>query len=258
MINQHQSPFLYFLIIITALTVISIILRCLQNEFVNPKEYYDLSKNGFIVLHNMLLTHQYSSLLKATETNQFDYIKNSIFNNPKIRNVINNTLGDEYIFQDYLWIIKKSRVVPCHRDLNGSMFNNIKHQTYNLLIYLKDMDKNLDIIMGSHKNASNVYLTDYTKSIKCQVGDALLFNTNLIHAGSVNKKIDNCRLQLKLCHRDDYNKLNYYNGVNRSLEDDDWSNVGKQMYKYLTCQFPIITNTINKYNNKKNIPYRVG
>ena len=92
-----------------------------------------------------------------------------------------------------------------------------------MLIFLYPMDQCLDIIPKSHKNLhiSIFNFSDITKSIKCGVGDVLIFNSSLIHSGSINNKnIHNPRIQLKISHKNDLDNINFYQNYNKILKSE--------------------------------------
>jgi hypothetical protein len=161
-------------------------------------------------------------------------------------------LPPDYVFQDYIWIIKKSSVHTCHRDNNGDFFNEgQKHPSYTLLIYLEDMDKCLGVIPESHKDKDS-YFFNFTNSVMnvlCNKGDAILFNANLIHVGTINDKDDNLRIQLKVTHKDDVERIMYYQNFNKILNKDNiLPRYLRKAQKNLSCMFPGISNLTQSEN----------
>jgi len=79
------------------------------------------------------------------------------------------------------------------------------------------MEKNLDVIINSHKYKYlyTINITDPTKTVRIPKGSAILFDANLIHSGTFNKKSDNYRIQMKLTHKNDRKILNYYENYNK-------------------------------------------
>jgi hypothetical protein len=99
---------------------------------------------------------------------------------------------------------------------------------------------------------NSINFLDTTQPIPCKMGDALLFDSNLIHSGSFNKDENNPRIQMKLSHKDDISKFSYYQQYNKVLEKDNKHNKYFQIIqKYLSCQFPIISDITN-YDIKNN------
>ena len=61
-------------------------------------------------------------------------------NNKKINKLIKKYTNNEYIFQDYVFIIKRSSIHTCHRDSNGDFFNaDQKYPSYTILFFLEDI-----------------------------------------------------------------------------------------------------------------------
>lgn len=226
---------------------LSIILRYSINKNLEYSEYknFNLIDNGVIVINNILSLKDLEIINKYALDQKFLEIKKYIHNNKNILKKITDTLGSDYIFQDYIFTLKKSLIYMCHRDNNGTFYNNNqKYPSYTIIFYLENMDKCLDVIPNTHKykNQNAFNLTDYSKSIICNKGDAILFNANLIHTGSLNKKEDNLRIQMKLTHKNDINTLNYYQNYNKILNKDNTTNKTlKHIHKHISCQFPIIS-----------------
>ena len=246
-----------FFIIILLLLFISLVLRNLHKKINKTKDKkYNLEKDGITVLPKILTREQADSIRQLVEDGYSLEAKNIILNSDVIKNRINQALGSEYKFHDYVFIIKKSQFHACHRDYNGDFFNSTqKHPSYTIIIYLEDMDKCLDVIPRSHKHVSNnvLNITDYTESVICSKGDALLFNANLIHSGSINKKESNPRIQMKISHNEDYSDtLKFYQQYNKVLNKESghptWV---KNLQKHLTCIAPGISQLTQKFDNNK-------
>jgi len=241
-----KTLLIILILCILFLISLSIILRYTINKNLEYSEYknFNLIDNGIIVIKNILSIEDLDIINKYANNDKFLLIKKYIHNNKTILKKITDTLGPDYIFQDYIFTLKKSLIHMCHRDNNGTFYNNLKYPSYTIIFYLENMDKCLDIIPNTHKykhqNAFN--LTDYTKSILCNRGDAILFDANLIHTGSLNKKEDNLRIQMKLTHKNDINVLNYYQNYNKILNKDNTTNKTlKHIHKHISCQFPFIS-----------------
>jgi hypothetical protein len=173
-------------------------------------------------------------------------VKEYIINNQRINNIIKTYISNNYQFQDYIFIIKKSAIHTCHRDSNGIFFNKgQQYPSYTIIIFLEDMDKCLGVIPKSHLNINsfNFNMTDKVQNIPCNPGDAIIFNANLIHVGTLNNNDNNLRIQMKITHKDDIYKIPYYNNYNKILNEDN--NVPiyiRKIQKNLSCMFPIISN----------------
>lgn len=237
----------YIQIIVYTLILFILISCCLRSFYGNVITSGSLEDDGFYIVKDTLSDDE---IQKIKNTKDIKEIKKHIMNSSKINQKIRDILGDDYIFQDYVWYIKKSKVHTCHRDNNGTFFNKgQKHDSYTIIFYLEPMDVNLDVIPGSHKNIHDIYLTDTTGSVSCNPGDAILFNANLVHTGTFTENEDNKRVQMKITHTDDIDVLNYYQNFNKILDKDNthptWL---KKIQKHITCQFPIASDLTQSEN----------
>lgn len=245
---------------IIILIILSISLRIYKNYSID-KRTFNLKKDGICVIHN-LLSQEDINICKSFIIDKNDLqIKNYIINSPVIQKKVFELIGDDYVFNDYIFLIKKSQIHTCHRDYNGSFFNEKQqYPSYTFLIYLENMDKCLDVIPNTHKNQYNniINITDNTETVFCKSGDAILFDANLIHTGTINSKEDNMRIQLKLTHKDDLETLSFYQNYNKTLnKDNTLPQILKYTQKHLSCQFPIISNLMQPYDNKI-LPYNTS
>ena len=164
---------------------------------------------------------------------------------------MNQLLGEDYVFMDYIFTIEKSSISTCHRDENGSVFTpQNKHPSYTILFYLEPMDACLDIIPGSHKERNAVYLSKSLESIPCKPGQAVLFDADLIHSGSINTKNDNKRIQMKIIHKDDLDNLkefHKYYKVGDATKETTLQNT--LFYRRLSCMFPGIADLTRNGNS---------
>jgi len=217
-----------------------------QNQ--NP---YELEKDGVCLLPNVLSDVEIVLLKQCCEQGNYKEAKRQLIQHSEVKQRIQQTLGDQYTFQDYIWIIQKSSVHTCHRDNNGDFFNEgQQYPSYTLLLYLEDMDKCLGVIPESHKevNHSNANLTNPVDTLLCKKGDAILFNANLIHVGIILPK-DHLRIQMKVTHRDDLEVLSYYQDFNKVLKKDNTLPLGLlQFQKNISCMFPYISNLSQREN----------
>jgi hypothetical protein len=244
----------YFLFIILILCIILILLyyrKKLSKQINNPINNYNLEKDGLHIIKNILSNDEIYQL-----KNNYHSIKDYIINNKRINNIIKIYTNKDYQFQDYIFIIKKSSIHTCHRDNNGDFFNKgQKYPSYTIIIYLEKMDKCLGVIPKSHlnKNSFNFNITDPIKNIICNPGDAIIFNANLIHVGTLNKNDNNLRIQMKITHKDDRNTLYFYENYNKQLNNPSKYNTKLQkLQKHISCSFPIISKYTEKYDKNKN------
>jgi len=224
----------------------------LYSESVDSTKTYDLEKDGACIFKNVLSDIEIEKLKQQCQDNNYKDSKNKLINHTLLNNIIHKKLGEDYRFQDYIWIIKKSSVHTCHRDNNGDFFNvSQKHPSYTLLVYLEDMEKCLGIIPQSHKslNSYNINLTNKVEALLCKKGDAILFNANLIHVGTIQKKDDHLRIQMKITHNDDIPVLSYYENFNKVLKKDN--TIPKSMLHFqrnISCMFPFVSDLSQREN----------
>jgi ectoine hydroxylase-related dioxygenase (phytanoyl-CoA dioxygenase family) len=211
----------------------------------------DLNKNGFSIYNQVLTNEDIHNLKSLCMDSNYKTTKEVLLNQTKLNELV-KTIGPEYVFQDYIWIIQKSSVHTCHRDNNGDFFNEgQKHPSYTMLIYLEDMDKCLGVIPESHKNKYSYFvdLTGNLVNLPCKKGDIIIFNANLIHVGTLNKRDDNLRVQLKITHKDDIDKIAYYQNFNKVLNKDNTMPMYvRKVQRNLSCMFPGFSNLTQSEN----------
>lgn len=250
-------PFLLFCVIISILTRQYYLVTAPNiNLLLTPQNLYE---NGIAVIPNFISNTDIVNIKQYIETNNVVGAKKYIISAPIVQEKINNIIGDEYEFNDYIFLIKKSQFHTCHRDYNGDFFNEGQtHPSYTIIIYLENMEKCLDVIPKSHikRGDYNINITDYTQSVLCKAGDAILFNANLVHNGSLNEQENNMRIQMKISHRDDQTVLHFYNNYNKILNAENNTPMPfKQIQKHVSCQFPILSEYLKQYdyNKDKNV-----
>ena len=250
------------IIIIIILIIASIFFKYInKNNIITINDNYTLENNGFEIF-NILDKNEIIKINILWNNKKYDDIKKIIHNNNNLLDIINKKLGNNYIFQDYIFLIEKSRIHTCHRDNNGKMFNkNQKYPSYTLLIFIDQIQNCLDIIPNSHINKNNIFITDVTSTIKCNIGNIIIFDANLIHSGSFNIKPNNKRIQMKLIHKEDKDILDFYEKYNKKLDkDNNLPNSIINIQKHLSCQFPIVSDILQPLVNnsivtdKNNIP----
>ena len=153
---------------------------------------------------------------------------------------MNQLLGEEYVFMDYIFTIEKSSISTCHRDENGSVFTpQNKHPSYTIIFYLEPMEACLDVIPGTHKERNAIYLSKSLESVPCRPGQAILFDADLIHSGSINTKNDNKRIQMKIVHKEDLNNLKEFHGYYKVGDASKETSMKNTLfYRRLSCIFP--------------------
>lgn len=252
--KKIDNKYIYSALFITIFVFILIIfiLCTIQKERIYPEKKYDLERDGCTLLKGILREKEILYLREQCESNNYKRVKEYVIKHKGFKKMIQKSFGQEYKFQDYILIIKKSAIHTCHRDFNGDFFNEgQKHPSYTILIFLEDMEKCLGVIPKSHKdvNSFNVNFKNEVENVVCKRGDVLLFNSNLIHVGATNKKDDNLRLQLKITHKEDIEALSYYEKYNKVLNQEN--HLPKYiitLQKNASCMFPIISNSLQSEN----------
>ena len=245
---------IYIFYLLLFIILIILIISAIMKDYIDEKtDKYNLEKDGFVVIKDAVTLDEIKILKNYCNNNNYRTAKSFLINNNNLKNIIHKeTKNINYIFQDYIWIIKKSSVHTCHRDNNGDFFNKgQKYPSYTMLIYLEDMDKCLGVIKSSHKNinSNNINFSNNVINIPCKKGDIILFNANLIHVGALNKRDDNLRIQMKVTHKDDIKHIYYYQNFNKVLnKDNKLPFIIKKIQKNTSCMFPIISNLTQNEN----------
>lgn len=214
-----------------------------------------LIKDGIVVIPHFISSDDIAKINQYIKQDKILDAKEHIIHSDKTNQKIHQLLGPNYVFHDYIFLIQKSQFHTCHRDYNGDFFNEGQQfPSYTIIIYLENMNKCLDIIPRSHQNMSDFTynFSDYTQTIQCNIGDAILFNANLIHNGSLNENENNPRIQMKISHKADHQVLDFYNQYHKTLNVDNQSTpLFKHVQKHISCQFPIISHWVKQYDNNK-------
>ena len=214
----------------------------------------DIIKDGHYIFKDILNKKELSSIQKLWDNKDYKTIKEIVHNNKTLLTSIKTVLGEDYQLMDYIWFIENSVVHTCHRDNNSHIFkfNEYPRRSYTMILYIDDMEKCLDVISGSNNigyGNIGMNLYDPTKTILCKSGDLLLFDANLVHAGSLETKKNNRRIQLKVTHKYDFEKIGYYTNVNRLLNKHNTNTESsKIIQKSISCQFPILSDITQSYN----------
>jgi len=245
--------FLYIIIII----IIGLAIRLNTKNIIINNDNYNLNDHGFVVIKSIFNNDDINIIYNYWNEKNYFKLKEYVNNHDNIKlNIFDKMPG--YIFQDYIFLIEKSKINTCHRDGNAIAYNiKQKHPSYTIIFYIDYMEYNLDVIPCSHKNTTmDLYVTDTTKSIQCNKGDAILFDAGIVHSGSFNKNKNNKRIQMKITHKDDIESLNFYEKYNKILDKDiNKSEYISRFEKYFSCQFPFISDVVNSEIKSDNQSY---
>ena len=204
---------------------------------------YNLKKDGVQLYKSIISEETRKKWETLSKTKNYKQLKSEMHNHPSMREIV-RSLGKDYDFQDYILVIEKSAVHTCHRDYNGTFSNpNQKHKSYTIIVYLETMEKCLGVIPGSQasKYSNAVNLKNNVRDLRCSERDAILFDANLIHVGTINDRDDNLRVQMKITHREDLEALNYYEKYNRVLNKDNTNPLFvRKMQRQISCAFPYL------------------
>lgn len=187
--------------------------------------------------------HTAAKWRQLVRENKHDEMFRHIQDHKPLRNLLDRILSPEYELQDYYWVIEKAGVHTCHRDNNGTFFNpGQKHPSYTMLIYLEPMERAIGVIPGSHNSldagAWNFPVSNL-EELECGEGDAVLFNANLIHVGTLLDKRDHLRVQLKITHRDDRETLAYYEDFHKVQQREPHIPLAiRKMQRNMSCMAP--------------------
>lgn len=238
--------FLFLILFTILIFILFIIFHLVFNKDIIASKFkkYGLEKDGLIVIKNVLNSKEINYLKNYCKNEKYKDVKEYLLKNDNLEKIIKRETGNEYVFQDYILVIKKSAVHTCHRDYNGDFFNESqRYKSYTMLVYLEDMEKCLGVVPTSHKDINSFHFNfvDPVVNVVCNKGDVILFDANLIHVGALNTKHDNLRIQLKITHKDDLNSLSYYENYNKVLnEDNNLPLFIRKSQRKLTCLFPAI------------------
>lgn len=257
---MKYRPIILLLIIILISTIfidsIYMVIHKKDEDFVIDEEKSHskhLAHFGFCIYTGALSPDEADLLKNECIKGDYKEVKESLLKNEGLNEIIENaTDSTDYQFQDYIWIIQKSSVHTCHRDNNGDFFNEgQKYPSYTMLVYLEDMEKCLGVIPKSHMNKYS-HLFNFNgslKSVLCKKGDAIIFNANLIHVGTINEKEDNIRVQLKVTHKDDISKITYYEDFNKVLNQENTNPLYlRKFQRNISCMFPGFSNLTQTEN----------
>ena len=174
--------------------------------------YNKLFHEGYYVVKNYLHNNDLKKVNLYLKEKNYNNLKKYLLEDEHFRNKItlilynhfNNEQGLNYVILDYFYILDGSSINSWHRDYTSSkIFNNLKYPSYSMIIYLSP--SNLEVVSSSHENDKNIYLCYKSfKNIDFNIGDSIIFDSNLLHKGGDNQKK---AIQLKIIHKKDIEKL---------------------------------------------------
>ena len=88
---------------------------------------YSLNRDGFCLYKNVLNNGEIAILKQLCIDKNYKTAKELVLHNSKLIDLKNRICGEDYVFQDYIWIIQKSTVHTCHRDNNGDFLMRRKN-----------------------------------------------------------------------------------------------------------------------------------
>lgn len=245
---KNKPKFYLFICMIVFVLILKFTLNFViyEDKTNENKSKSNLHKDGYATIKEVLSVKEIDYLTNLSQQDKHKEVKQYLLYNKRINKIIKKHTSNDYMFQDYIFIIKRSSIHTCHRDSNGDFFNeDQKHPSYTILIFLEEMDKCLGVIPKSHfdVNSFNYNPEDEVINLLCNKGDAIIFNANLIHVGALNNTNDHLRIQLKVTHKQDIEAIPYYNQYNKIL--DEQNNMPfflRKAHQRLSCMFPIISN----------------
>jgi len=196
---------LLLIILIVITLILSTIERCISLDRVTT-----LEEDGFIVMEHPTKRHIIEQLPKG------------------------------YEFLDYKYTIEGCTLSTFHRDVTSSQYIfKTKHPVYTFITYEYDGPA-LSVCPGSHKTAPLLFSRPVIVNAK-----SVLFNCDLVHAGSLNLDRKPRRaVQYKIAHRDDHEKLKHLGGINKLKRGncDKMNPTLDTFYRKLSLTFSYIIN----------------
>jgi len=180
-----------------------------------------LDKDGFVVMYNP------------------EYSKTNEFPIDELESDTLQKLPPGYVLMDYVYNIYDSSLFTFHRDVTSSKHTfQTKHPVYTLILYKADGCL-ISVCPGSHNTYP--FVMSRIVNIQGNKGTALLFDSDLLHAGCVNGCNPREVIQYKLCHKDDLHKLKSLQGIRmkkqQMCEDTTKNRIIRKLTYYF--EFPI-------------------
>lgn len=158
------------------------------------------------------------------------------------RSAVLNRLPPGYVFLDYKYTIEGCTLSTFHRDVTSSQsVYKTRHPVYTWITYDYDGTA-LTVCPGSHRTTPFTFSSPVTVKAK-----SVLFNCDLIHAGTINwDRIPRRAVQYKVAHVDDLPKLEHLQKIDKlKVGDCDKSNfMMDQLYRNLSLLFAFPINHV--------------
>ena len=192
--NKINKPLILILFIIILLYVLYYLFE-VNEYFELTMKVRTLNKDGFCVLYNPLY---------ATNTIDIPCIN--------LKLDVYKLLPPNYVFIDYVYKIKNGSLSTFHRDVTSSQhLFKTKNPIYTLILY-KYYGHLLSLCPGSNKTYPFVW--SRIINVEGKSGTAFLFDSDVLHAGSLNNCEKRDLIQYKICHKEDLPLLKHLDKVN--------------------------------------------
>jgi hypothetical protein len=161
-----------------------------------------------------------------------------ILYNENIKEALNK-LPNGYQFMNYVYRIKNASLSTFHRDVTSSKnIYKTKYKVYTLILYKYDGEL-LSVCPKSDK--SYPFVNSRIININGPKNTAILFDSDLLHAGRFNNCKNRDVIQYKICHFEDLDKLKHLENINVSKNEECNNNKINLLIRKLSYffEFPI-------------------
>ncbi len=143
------------------------------------------------------------------------------------RSEILTLLPKDYEFLDYRYSIKGCSLSSYHRDVTSSPYEfDTQHPVYTLIAY-HSAGRLLGVVPGSHRTVP--FTWGRPQTIGGESGTAVLFNSDVLHAGAMSSDANRHAEQFKIAHKDDVQRFDSLQGVDTEVSNK--SRIGRP-YEY--------------------------
>jgi hypothetical protein len=206
---------------------------------------------GYLIINNFLDKPTVNNIMKNWNIKNYKAIKEYFLTNQTVRDKIRQIFGDEYILINYCYLIENSAIHTYHRDYTSSQnYNELEHPSYTMILYLDKSDTGLNVIPGSHIDNNLCYLIDRSKKLKFNPGDSIIFDADILHAGTAIDKLESRHcIQFKIIHKDDIKKMPWlldFNVLINKPNDKDFTLklIEAELTKRIPCFMDLTNGTI--------------